>query len=99
MGETKGRDTPAAPGTSLERAEPAQHETQQMKSKPMRELCGSILYLSITSRPDIAYATNAVCRHVANPTMEHWTAAKRVLAYAIGTKDNALVYDGYSNPR
>ena len=42
-------------------------------------LIGSLLYLSITTRPDISYAVGAVVKHCAAPTEAHMTAAKRIL--------------------
>lgn len=60
--------------------------------KPYRELIGSLLYISLTSRPDITYAVAYLSRFLDAPTIELWTAAKRILKYLSTTKDLSLIY-------
>ena len=55
-----------------------------MNGKPYRSLIGGLLYLTLT-RPDIAVAINECCRHMPNPGITMWTAAKRILKYIKGT--------------
>ena len=49
-------------------------------------LVGSLLYAAMVTRPDIAYAVQALGRHLQSSTDEHFTAGKRVLRYLKGTK-------------
>ena len=44
-------------------------------------LVGSLLYAAMITRPDIAYAVQALGRHLQASGPEHWVAAKRVLRY------------------
>jgi hypothetical protein len=44
-------------------------------------LIGSLMYIALATRPDIAYAVTALSRYNASPLQMHITAAKRVLRY------------------
>jgi hypothetical protein len=48
---------------------------------PYRQIVGSLLYLTIWTRPDIAYAVHSVAKHCANPTLEAMHAYRRILGY------------------
>lgn len=41
-----------------------QDEAKEMDNVPYREAIGSLMYVSITTRPDIATAVNILNRHV-----------------------------------
>ena len=56
------------------------------------ELVGSLLYLSVCTRPDTAQAVGVLARHMATPSMDHWTAAKAVLRYVAGTLDLGITF-------
>ena len=57
-----------------------------------RQVIGSLLYLSVTTRPDISHAVNHLARFANCPSKLHVGAVKRVLMYLSGTKDKGLVY-------
>lgn len=61
-------------------------------------LVGSLMYLVITTRLDIALAVNLLARKQANSTNDDWIAAKRVLRYLKGTSTVGILYrlDGQS---
>ena len=48
------------------------------------------MYLMITTKPNLANAVRIVSRYLSNPSVEHLTAAKRILRYIKGTKDYSL---------
>lgn len=48
---------------------------------PYRELIGSLMYLAIGTRPDIAHAVGVASRYLDKPTIVHEKAAKRILKY------------------
>jgi hypothetical protein len=58
---------------------------------------GSLLYLMLGTRPDIAYSVCLLARFSANPSQEHLDKACYIVRYLAGTANYALVYDGGSN--
>jgi hypothetical protein len=61
---------------------------------PYREAVGSLIYLAVTSRPDISYAVNQVAQHSENPNRSHWAAVKRIISYLKGTPKLGIKFDG-----
>jgi hypothetical protein len=65
-------------------------ESQKTKSRleefDMRAIVGALLYLSIHTRPDIAYAVAKLAQNVATPTSTDYQAAARILRYLNGTR-------------
>ena len=54
-----------------------------------RTVVGSLRYLHFT-RPDVAFAVNKLSQFMHCPTDEHYQAAKRVLRYLFGTRDQGI---------
>lgn len=52
---------------------------------PYREAVGSLMYLGIGTRPDIAFALSTVSQYLESPDKIHWSAVKRILKYLKGT--------------
>lgn len=65
-----------------------------MARTPYRSLVGSLMYLAIGMRPDIAHAMQQLCRHLDCYRPVHWEAAKRVARYLKGTRTMKLVLGG-----
>ena len=59
--------------------------------KRFQTVIGSLLYLMLGTRPDIAFAW-----HTANPSSDHLNRALYICHYLVGTQDYALVYKGES---
>ncbi|CAA7266308.1 unnamed protein product [Cyclocybe aegerita] len=57
-------------------------------------LIGSLMYLAIGTRPDIAYTVQKLAQFTQNPKPKHWTAVKRIFRYLKGTRTHALTYSG-----
>ncbi|GAQ93355.1 hypothetical protein KFL_014650010, partial [Klebsormidium nitens] len=64
------------------------------KRFPYSECVGSLLYLSVCTRPDIAQAVGALARFMAGPTEEHWRAALGVVRYLAGTAEDGVNFGG-----
>ena len=60
-----------------------------------RSMVGSILYASITCRPDIAYTVKELSRFLVKPTQAHLAAARRCIMYLHETKDKGLLYSSH----
>jgi hypothetical protein len=87
MVDCKSRVTPLDCGTQFSK------DGEYLASDvPFNALVGCLLYLAMSTRPDIAHAIGMLSRYVSNPCVEHWKAAKSVLRYLAGTKNLGLCY-------
>ena len=59
---------------------------------PYRQAVGSLMYLMLGSRPDLAYAVSFLSRTLENPTAEDVAKLKRVFRYIAGSLDLGIVY-------
>ena len=64
------------------------------KNIPYRQAVGSLMYLMISTRPDIAFAIRCLSQYSENPEEKHWSAVKRVFRYICGTVSKGILYDG-----
>ncbi|SGY55182.1 BQ5605_C006g03983 [Microbotryum silenes-dioicae] len=86
---TRGTTVPMTPGLSLT-AIPGQG-TEQIRSWYLQAI-GSLLYISLGTRPDIAFAVSYLARFANNPGQRHWIAVKHVLRYLRATYRDELLY-------
>lgn len=94
MGDCKPVGTPMQPNLKLGKMHsPKTHEDRMaMRNIPYISAVGSLLYLSIMTRPDISYTVGHLARFNSNPGMEHWQAVKHLFRYLKGTVNLKLVY-------
>lgn len=59
----------------------------EAKRKLYMQKIGSLVYLTIMTRPDILFATNILSRFCKQPTQRHMEAVDRVLQFIAGTAD------------
>lgn len=88
MGNCKPSPVPMDPHLRLEKG----NDPKSFTDKPYRELIGCLMYLTVTSRPDICAAVNYFAGFQCCATEEHWAHLKKVLRYLRGTADYQLVY-------
>lgn len=89
---TQGRHvkTPLPPSFAAHKADEGEKLDRHALTE-YKQIVGSIMYASTTSRMDLAYATGLLCRRFDSAT-EHWLkAAKHVLRYLSGTIDKGLL--------
>jgi len=60
--------------------------------KLYQEKVGTLLYASISTRPDIAYAVNKLAQAMQAPTVADGKACDRVFRYLAGTKSHGLLF-------
>ena len=90
MQNCKSVNTPVDANSKLEMAtsnDPACIDQQQYQS-----VIGSLMYLSVSTRPDISFAVGNLARYSSHPTSTHWKALKRVLRYLKGTVNYGIKY-------
>ena len=89
MSESKAIKTPVGQSQKLRKAAAEEDSVDQTK---YQSLVGSMMYLSVCTRPDLSFAVNSLAKFSNSPTQEHWTAAKRVLRYLKGTTDLGIQF-------
>nr|GEW31710.1 retrovirus-related Pol polyprotein from transposon TNT 1-94 [Tanacetum cinerariifolium] len=67
-------------------------DVERMSKVPYANAVGSLMYLMVCTRPNIAYAVSIVSRYLANPGKNHWEAVKWILKYLWGTANVRLIY-------
>ena len=64
-----------------------------------QSLVGSLLYVSVGTRPDVSSALRAVSRFVSSPTVVHLQSAMKILKYLAGTAEKGLKFSPSGNSR
>nr|GEY14473.1 hypothetical protein [Tanacetum cinerariifolium] len=67
-------------------------DVDRMSKVPYANAVGSLMYLMVCTRLDIAYAVSLVSRYLTNPSKTHWEAVKWILKYLWDTANVGLVY-------
>lgn len=80
--------------TSAEFQDPK--KKNEMKMVPYREAVGSLMYIMVMTRPDIAYAVSQVAQFAQDPGPAHWEGVKRIMSYLAGTQHFGICF-GFSN--
>ncbi|KAJ4816146.1 hypothetical protein LUZ62_028712 [Rhynchospora pubera] len=92
MTHAKHSPTPMVPSDSLTADDATQFHDPQL----YRSIVGALQYATLT-RPDISFAVNRVSQFMQTPSINHWTAVKRILRYLSGTIHHGLRFT-YGHP-
>jgi hypothetical protein len=65
-----------------------EHPTDQ----PYASLVGSLLYLTVCTRPDLSHSVGVLTRFMSAPAQSHWDAACGVVRYLAGTRDLGITF-------
>src|ERR1700722_18388019 len=93
LSEANSVTAPMAPNTQMQRYEGPSLEY------PYATHIGGLLYASLGTRPDIAYAVQHLSQFMAKPGPEHVAGVKRLLRYLKGTETRGIVYSNRSDNR
>jgi hypothetical protein len=80
--------------TLIHKAEllPSFKQATQQSSLQYQSKVGLILYATITTQPDIAFAASKLAQFNANLSQQHYKAADQVLHYLYSTREKAICY-------
>jgi len=68
-----------------------------MKNIPYYEALGSLMWLQVTTRPDLSFAVNILSRFAHNPEKPHWNTLKHTLAYIKATTHYGVTFKAEGN--
>jgi len=63
----------------------SENEKEEMQNISCSSTVGSLMYVMVCTRPDIAHVVGVVSRFLANSRKEHWQVVKWILRYLKGT--------------
>ena len=87
----KGVTTPLDQGKLLSKAN-QEYKSTLTTQQEYQKLIGSLMYLMMGTRPDLAYTVSTLSKFNCNPTSDHLIAAKRVLRYIQSTAKLHLAF-------
>nr|GEU64869.1 retrotransposon protein, putative, Ty1-copia subclass [Tanacetum cinerariifolium] len=67
-------------------------DVERMSKVTYANAVGSLMYMMVCTRPDIAYAVSVVGRYLVNSGKNYWGAVKWILKYLRGIANVGLVY-------
>ena len=77
--------------------DPTQEKASVSDHKRFMKVVGSIQYIVAVTRPNIAYASHTLARHMAGSATKHWLAVQHVMRYMQSTIDVVLTFNGSGN--
>ena len=74
--------------------DPSQERATVSEHKRFMRAVGSILYIAVVMRPDLAFVAHVLARHTAGSAKKHWLAFQHVMRYLQCTSDIGLTFNG-----
>lgn len=65
---------------------------KMMATVPNSQAMRSLMYLMISTRPDVAYVASLVSRYMGDWGKRHWETIKWIIRYLKGTQETRLLY-------
>ena len=101
MGEKYGLEegrsvkTPLPSGFQLQIGDEEVEFLDPELQRRFQSLVGSLMYASVNTRPDIAFAVSQLARVISRPLQQHLEAAERLIRYCMGTSRVGLQYSAH----
>ena len=92
MSDSKPVSTPLAPGMRLVKATESDHGDVDLKL--YQGMVGSIMYVMLCTRPDLAFPIQQLSQFSSNPANAHFQAGKWAMRYLQGTQTAGPIYNG-----
>jgi len=85
---------PMAPGAifSKDQCPIDAQEIEYMCKVPYREAIGSLMYLAVSTHPDLSFAIMTLSQFLNNPGVSHWEGVKHIMHYVGGALEHTLTY-------
>jgi len=58
--------------------------------KDFQQEIGSLIYLTIFTRPDLVYSVDYLARLMSNPSLEHYNYLNNIFSYLVSTQNYGL---------
>ena len=87
MEDCKPRSTPCEQKLNY-----SENADMMIDVRKYREAVGSLIYLTVCTRPDLSFIVSKLSQYFSEPTEEQWVTVKHVLRYLKGTVDKELCY-------
>ena len=96
MEDTKETATPLAMHFKLSSDQRPKNEIErrEMQAIPYANIVGNIMYVMISTRPDVAQAISVTSRFMANFGKQYWLALKWVMRYLKGSGNFGILFAG-----
>ncbi|RWS05910.1 gag-pol polyprotein-like protein, partial [Dinothrombium tinctorium] len=95
--ECKPLSIPSDPHIKICKKMSTNVDNEEEMHYPFRELIGSLMYLMVATRPDIAFAVSTLSQYLDKATKQHWNAAIRILRYIKGSLNYGITFSGNEN--
>ena len=96
MQNSKPTHTPVAVSSKLQLAT---NQGEPVNQTEYQSAIGTLMYLVVSTRLDIAFAVNNLACFSSNPQKEHWTALKRTLRHLKGTTNIGILYKQHGSDK
>ena len=83
---------PMDPHVRLSKGMDGQEQVRDDQDFPFSEAIGSLMYLCVNTRPDIAFSVAKLSQFLSKPHVLHWKAVQKLLKYLKGTTNLGIRY-------